>query len=209
MYMKANISPRIIERLIKNIEKTGGIFYMKKKKIRRGDIYYAYLNPVVGSEQGDCRPVLVVQNDIGNEHSPTVVVTPLTRNLRKNPLPTHVLIPKSCGLDKDSLVLVEQIRTIDRSRLSNYIGHISKEIQPAVDKALAVCVGLEKRRPKKGEMLVMTLCPKCEADFKNSGYLLIKKGLHDIYKDCCFCKETNARGLTFGIFNLDGNGRDC
>ena len=95
---------------------------MKKKKIRRGDIYYAYLNPVVGSEQGSCRPVLVVQNDIGNEHSPTVVIAPLTRNLRKNPLPTHVVIPKSCGLDRDSLVLVEQIRTIDRSRLSNYIG---------------------------------------------------------------------------------------
>jgi mRNA interferase MazF len=177
---------------------------MKKRKLRRGDIYYAYLNPVIGSEQGDCRPVLIVQNDTGNEHSPTVVVTPLTRNLRKNPLPTHVLIPKSCGLDRDSLVLVEQIRTLDRSRLSNYIGRISRAIQPAIDKALAVCVGLENRRPAKGEMLVLTLCPQCEADFRNNGYLLVKKGWQEVKKDCDFCKAT-AKGLTFGIFNLDGS----
>jgi len=178
---------------------------MIKRKIKRGDIFYAYLNPVVGSEQGDCRPVLIVQNDIGNEHSPTVIVTPLTRNLRKNPLPTHVLIPKACGgLDRDSLMLAEQIRTIDRTRLSDYIGHISREIQNAVDDALAVCIGLEKRRPPKGEMLVLTLCPRCESDFRNSEYLLVKKGWQEIRPDCDFCKL--SKGLTFGIFNLDGNG---
>ena len=177
---------------------------MMKRKIRRGDIYYAYLNPVVGSEQGDCRPVLIVQNDIGNEHSPTVIVTPLTRNLRKNPLPTHVLIPKFSGLDRDSLVLAEQIRTIDRSRLSNYIGHISRDIQNSVDDALAVCIGLEKKRPPKGEMLVLTLCYRCENDFRNSDYLLVKKGWQEIKEDCDFCKT--AKGLTFGIFNLEGGG---
>jgi mRNA interferase MazF len=175
---------------------------MKKRRIRRGEIYYAYLNPVVGSEQGDCRPVLVVQNDTGNTHSPTVVITPLTRNLRKNPLPTHVIIPKSCGLDRDSLVLTEQIRTIDRSRLSNYIGRISNDIIPALDKALAICVGLEERRPQKGEILVLSLCPHCETKFTKSGYLLLRKGLTDAKKDCDICKTT-AKGLTFGIFNLD------
>jgi mRNA interferase MazF len=180
---------------------------MKKRKIRRGDIYYAYLNPVVGSEQGDCRPVLVVQNDAGNEHSPTIVVVPFTRNLRKNPLPTHVLIPKSCGLGRDSLVLAEQIRTIDRSRLSNYIGRISQEVQTAIDTALVVCVGLEKRRPPKGEMLVLSLCSRCEADFEKSGYLLVKKGWQEVKTDCDFCKT--AKGLTFGIFNLDGKRRGC
>jgi len=176
---------------------------MKKNDLKRGDIYYAYLNPVVGSEQGDCRPVLIVQNDTGNEHSPTVVVTPLTRNLRKNPLPTHVLIPQSCGLDTDSLVLAEQIRTIDRSRLSNYIGHISEKIQRDVDNALAVCIGLEERRPKKGEMLILSLCPRCESNFENSGYLLVKRGWQEHKEDCDFCNAT-AKGLTFGIFNLDG-----
>ena len=177
---------------------------MNKRRIRRGDIYYAYLNPVIGSEQGDCRPVLIVQNDIGNEHSPTVIVTPLTRNLRKNPLPTHVLIPKVSGLDRDSLILAEQIRTIDRSRLSNYIGHISRDIQNSVDDALAVCIGLEKKRPPKGEMLVLTLCYRCENDFRNSDYLLVKKGWQEIKEDCDFCKT--AKGLTFGIFKLEGGG---
>ena len=180
---------------------------MKEQKIYRGDIYYAYLNPVVGSEQGDCRPVLIVQNNTGNAHSPTVIVAPLTQKLRKPQLPTHVLIPKSCGgLDRDSLVLAEQIRTIDRSRLSNYIGHISKEIQPDVDKALAVCIGLEDRRPPKGEMLVITLCSRCESDFRNSGYFVIKRGYREILENCDLCK--NAKGLTFGIFNLDRNGRE-
>lgn len=177
---------------------------MRKDNIRRGNIYYAYLNPVVGSEQGDCRPVLVVQNDEGNKRSPTVVVTPMTRNLRKNPLPTHVLIPKSCGLDADSLVLVEQIRTVDCSRLSNYIGRINDAIQFRVDKALSICVGIEKHRAKKGEMLILSLCPRCEADFRNSEYLLVKKGFQEVETECDFCK--NGKGLTFAIVNLDGNG---
>ena len=111
-------------------------------------------------------------------------------------LPTQVLIPCSHGLVNDSLLLAEQIRTIDRSRLLNYIGHISKEIKPAVDKALAV--SLEIERPSKGEMIVMTLCPQCENDFRRSGYLLVKKGWQEVKKDCGYCKT--AKGLTFGIF---------
>ena len=121
------------------------LFYMYEKKIRRGDIYLADLNPVVGSEKGDCRPVLIVQNNVGNEHSPTTIVLPLTRNLRKNPLPTHVLIPKLYGLDGDSLVLVEQIRTIDRIRLRERIGHISRDLQLEIDKAIIISVGLDWR----------------------------------------------------------------
>ena len=176
---------------------------MNKTKIRRGDIYYANLDPVIGSEQGDRRPVLVVQNDDGNKYSPTIVVVPLTGNLRKNPLPTHVVIPKSNGLDRDSLVLVEQIRTIDRSRFDEYIGHINNgNIWRKIDKALEICVGLEKRRPPKGEMLILTLCPCCSNDFKESGYMLIKKGCLDIESECDFCKT--AKGFTFAVLNLDG-----
>ena len=179
---------------------------MKKNTIRRGDLYYANLNPVVGSEQGDMRPVLVVQNNIGNEYSPTVVVTPLTSNIRKSPLPTHVLIHRSCELDRDSIVLVEQIRTIDRSRLSNYIGRISDELQSDVDKALAICVGLEKRRPPQGEIPEITLCYRCERIFRNSGYLLAKRGWREVREICDLCNT--AKGLTFGIFNLDNDWRD-
>jgi len=110
--------------------------------MKRGDIYYADLNPVVGSEQGNNRPVLVVQNDTGNKHSPTVIVTPITGRLNKNPLPTHVLLSKTCGLERDSLALTEQVRAIDRSRLGNYIGHAGKSVMSKIDMALSVSVGL-------------------------------------------------------------------
>ena len=173
-----------------------------QKKIKRGDIYYANLNPIVGSEQGDKRPVLVVQNNMGNEHSPTVVIVPITGNLRKNPLPTHVTIPKSCGLDNDSIALVEQIRTVDRSRFSDYIGHVFDELQPEIDKALAICIGLKMRRQTKVEILELSLCPHCESDFKNSGFLLVKKsGWQEVKTDCDLCKAA-AKGLTFCIFKL-------
>jgi mRNA interferase MazF len=111
--------------------------------ILRGEIYYANLNPVVGSEQGGTRPVLVLSNDIGNAHSPTVVVAPLTKQTKRHRLPVHVRIPKSCGLDADSLALAEQIRTIDRSRLGKFVGRIGIYEQAAIDNALAVSVGLD------------------------------------------------------------------
>jgi len=114
------------------------------KPIMRGDMYFANLNPAIGSEQGGLRPTLVVQNAMGNKYSPTVVVVPLTRNLGKQPLPTHVFIPQSSGLDFDSLVLTEQIRTIDRSRFSGYIGRINMEQQNKIDMALAICMGIDK-----------------------------------------------------------------
>ena len=175
---------------------------MKQTELKRGDIYYANLNPVVGSEQGDVRPVLVVQNDIGNEHSPTIVVTPITKNLRKNPLPTHVLLSTSCGLESDSLALVEQIRTIDRSRLTGYIGRIGRKEQKLIDDALAVCVGIEQRRSPKGELFDMCLCPRCESNFRDAGYLLVKRGWQEYKEPCDFCRV--GMGLTFGVFNSDG-----
>jgi mRNA interferase MazF len=113
-----------------------------KKQIQRGDIYYADLNPVVGSEQGECRPVLIVQNNTGNKHSPTIIITPITSNLNKNPLPTHVFIPKMNGLEKDSLALTEQIRAIDRLRLNEYIGYAEKSVMSQVDRALLISIGL-------------------------------------------------------------------
>lgn len=111
-------------------------------QIKRGDIFYAVLDPTVGSEQDGIRPVLIVQNDVGNQFSPTVIVAPLTTKTKKSNLPTHVLIPQSCGLDTDSIALAEQLRTIDKSRLGAYIGHIGTDKQAAIDKALAVSIGL-------------------------------------------------------------------
>ena len=118
---------------------------MYEKKILRGDIYLADLDPVSGSEQGGVRPVLLCQNNVGNIHSPTTIGMPMTRNLFKNPLPTHVSVSKLYGLDGDSLVLAEQIRTIDRSRLIRYMGSITEDIQFEIDKALVVSLGLNIR----------------------------------------------------------------
>ena len=118
---------------------------MKTKHIKRGDIYYANLNPVIGSEQSDTRPVLVVQNNIGNKHSPTIVVVPISCKLKKSSLPTHVIIPSSSGIEVDSMALVEQVRAIDRSRIRDYIGQIGGKVQSEVDVALAVCVGIGAR----------------------------------------------------------------
>lgn len=114
------------------------------KTIKRGDMYYADLNPAVGSEQDGKRPVLICSNDLGNKYSPTVVVVPLTCNIMKRQLPTHVTISKADGIDRDSLALAEQIRTLDRSRLRSYIGHINEAKQNEIDEALAVCIGIKK-----------------------------------------------------------------
>lgn len=113
-----------------------------RKAIRRGDLFYADLNPVVGSEQGGIRPVLVIQNDVGNHFSPTVVAAAITSRKAKNSLPTHILLENVPGLAPTSLLLLEQLRTIDRKRLRGYIGRISKEKMLEEDAALAISIGI-------------------------------------------------------------------
>lgn len=113
-----------------------------RKAIRRGDLFFADLNPVVGSEQGGIRPVLVIQNDVGNHFSPTVVAAAITSRKAKNSLPTHILLENVPGLAPTSLLLLEQLRTIDRKRLRGYIGRISKEKMLEVDAALAISIGI-------------------------------------------------------------------
>jgi len=147
-----------------------------EKSIKRGELYSVNLSPVVGSEQGDTRPVLVTQNDVGNKFSPTTVIVPITSNLKKKRLPTHVVIPQSCGLDVDSLALVEQIRTIDRIRLGEYIGRIGGKVQEEIDAALAVCVGIDKNRSRKPKIHTLCLCPRCVSSFEDSGCILVKRG---------------------------------
>ena len=113
-----------------------------RKAIRRGDLFYADLNPVVGSEQGGIRPVLVIQNDVGNHFSPTVVAAAITSRKAKNSLPTHILLENVPGLAPTSLLLLEQLRTIDRKRLRGYIGRISKEKMLEVDVSPAISIGI-------------------------------------------------------------------
>lgn len=111
--------------------------------VKRGDIFYADLSPVVGSEQGGIRPVIILQNDIGNKYSPTVIVGAITSQINKAKLPTHVEISsEEYGLNKDSVVLLEQIRTLDKRRLKEKIGHMTDSDMEKVDKALFISMGL-------------------------------------------------------------------
>ena len=112
--------------------------------IRRGDIYYADLRPVVGSEQGGVRPVLIIQNDVGNKHSPTVICAAITSRMNKAKLPTHVeLNTKRCDMIRDSVILLEQLRTIDKQRLKERICHIDDELLKDVDRALMISLELD------------------------------------------------------------------
>jgi mRNA interferase MazF len=159
-----------------------------EKRIRRGDIYYADLSPIIGSEQGGVRPVVVIQNNIGNRYSPTVVVAAITsKSSRKTELPTHIRLRPDFGLDKDSVVLLEQIRTIDRKRLYVNIGCLNREVMTQIDKALAISIGLidfqhsnndEKKESSENdneeivyesgkpvEVMELCLCSKCVSQF--------------------------------------------
>ncbi|MFB9759962.1 MULTISPECIES: type II toxin-antitoxin system endoribonuclease NdoA [Bacillaceae] len=111
--------------------------------VKRGDVYFADLSPVVGSEQGGVRPVLVIQNDIGNRFSPTVIVAAITAQIQKAKLPTHVEIDaKRYGFERDSVILLEQIRTIDKQRLTDKITHLDEEMMDRVDEAVQISLGL-------------------------------------------------------------------
>ncbi|MBO5164064.1 MAG: type II toxin-antitoxin system PemK/MazF family toxin [Ruminococcus sp.] len=112
--------------------------------VKRGEIYYADLSPVVGSEQGGIRPVLIVQNDVGNKHSPTVIAAAITSRQDKNRLPTHIEVQADkCGLARDSIVLLEQIRTIDKKRLGDKMGELDLRSMDKVNTALSISFGLE------------------------------------------------------------------
>lgn len=155
-----------------------------KKRIRRGSIYYADLEPVKGSEQGGYRPVLILQNDIGNEYSPTVIVASITSRV-KTKLPTHVKLKEMKGLDKDSVVLLEQIRTLDKSRLDEKIGYLNRYQMGKVDEALRISTGVRKI----DKPILITLCPVCAKPFYESEDHYIKRAdLHQkIKSDCMFC----------------------
>ena len=113
--------------------------------VKRGDIYYADLSPVVGSEQGGTRPVLIVQNNVGNKFSPTVIAAAITSQINKAKMPTHIEIGAAdYGLSKDSVILLEQVRTIDKKRLKERIGHLNENLMNRVNEAIEISLGLEE-----------------------------------------------------------------
>lgn len=130
--------------------------------IRRGDIYYADLSPVIGSEQGGLRPVLIVQNDVGNRYSPTVIAAAITSRVSKAKLPTHIdVFANKVGLSKDSVILLEQIRTIDKTRLKEKMGHLDDEVMREVNEAISVSFGLATS-PQTVEMPINTVVSKAD-----------------------------------------------
>lgn len=111
--------------------------------VKRGDIFFADLSPVVGSEQGGIRPVLIVQNDVGNKYSPTIIAAAITSQINKAKLPTHIEIgAEEYGLTKDSVILLEQVRTIDKRRLKDKIGRLDDDLMQVVNKAISISFGL-------------------------------------------------------------------
>ena len=155
---------------------------------KRGGIYLAELDGGVGSEQAGRRPVIIIQNDIGNKYSPTLIVAALTSDTNvKTLLPTHYYMGSTRGLYKDSVVLLEQIRTIDKSRIIHYIGHANWYQMKEIDKALGISVGLESTSH-------MTLCPVCARKLHSSGAFVIKKTSRAVKKKSCrVCKAEKAR----------------
>ena len=141
-----------------------------ERTILRGDIYYADLNPVVGSEQGGIRPILNIQNNIGNRHSPTVIVAAITSK-KKVTMPTHISLTATKELQMDSVVLLEQIRTIDKRRLKGYIGALDEAVMAKVNHALAVSVGLQGL----DEPLILCLCSVCAQQFYDSPGHVIRR----------------------------------
>ena len=136
--------------------------------VKRGDIYYADLSPVVGSEQGGLRPVLIIQNDVGNRYSPTVIAAAITSRLDKTKLPTHIdIVANKVGLAKDSVVLLEQIRTLDKRRLKEKMGHLDESMMHAVNAAIAVSFGLDGAA--QGRATATTNTPTAVASTANDG----------------------------------------
>jgi len=116
---------------------------MSNNNIKRGDIYYADLSPTIGSEQGGLRPILIVQNDVGNKYSPTVIAAAITSQINKTKLPTHIeLYADNIGLEKNSVILLEQIRTIDKKRLKEKMGRVNEGVMDTVNTAIMVSFGL-------------------------------------------------------------------
>ena len=120
------------------------------RAIKRGDLVYLNFDPIVGSEQGGPRPAVVIQNDIGNKHAPTVIIAPVTSKNKKSNLPTHVKLT-SQFLERNSMVLLEQVKTIDKSRIESYIGTLTAEEMKMIDKALRISLGMGRYKKKRGK----------------------------------------------------------
>ena len=170
---------------------------IEKTIIKRGDMYYVDFNPVVGSEQNGIRPAIVIQNNMGNRYSPTYIVAAVTSRLSgKSDLPTHVLLSDVKGLPRKSVILLEQIRTIDNSRICSYITTLDSHTMKRVDEALAVSIGLYSKTlplPVSSEH-EMCLCAKCaDQYYQTHEYYIRRRDMNQTVKEKCdFCNTRSG-----------------
>ncbi|MDO5401046.1 MAG: type II toxin-antitoxin system PemK/MazF family toxin [Eubacteriales bacterium] len=162
------------------------------KECFRGEIYYTDLGKGIGSEQEGRRPVVIVQNDVGNKYSPTVIIAPITTDhAAKAKLPTHCCVGEECGLNSSSVVLLEQLRTIDKRRLEGYVGQLNKMHIKDINYALAVSIGLDEGAVKS---VGLTLCRACANNFKKVGVFILRR--HNSGRDdngkCKCCGKNNG-----------------
>ena len=172
---------------------------MEDRNVKRGDIYHADLAPVFGSEQGGYRPVLVIQNNIGNKYSPTVIVAAITSK-EKMKLPTHIAVPEMEELEKDSVVLLEQLRTLDKRRLENYVCTLDRTEMEKINKAIRRSTGIPKIIEKP---LVVSLCRVCAGNFYDvPGHYIRRVNPEQRYKDTCMlCNVRNGYDYYIGRKN--------
>lgn len=186
-------------------------------EIFRGQVYFTDLGERIGSEQCGMRPVIIVQNDIGNRNSPTVIVVPISSQIKKEEMPTHISLKRGFGLDEDSIALCEHVDTIDKQRLLDYVGHVSTFELRHIDRALAISVGLvesynkpwidgpktvfrsetvEKDPPDE---MLLCLCPTCASQFYNSPDHIIRRvnPLQTKKEDCTYCNV--RKGVDYRI----------
>ena len=173
-----------------------------EKKIRRGDLYYVNFGYNIGSVQNYCRPGVVIQNNNGNASSPTVIVAAITSEIKKTNLPVHAYIGARFGLAEPSMALLEQVKTVDKRTLGDYIGHISPECMRRIDRAAAYSIGLRRIRAKAAQKpdLQLCLCPVCAQQFATSPIHVIRRAdpLQMEKDDCDYCRV--RRGFDFNIY---------
>ena len=165
-----------------------------EKEVLRGEIYLVDMRTGIHSEQSGIRPVLVIQNDVGNAQSPTVIVASITSKLDKPSQPTHVAVGTSCGLHMDSIVLMEQIRTIDKRRLGKLIGMLDKNQIKAIDKAISASVSNDVIDRMFTEKDIQVLCPACAAKLRESGeYIVLRADPFQIeHEACSICNKPDG-----------------
>ncbi len=160
----------------------------EEREVKWGEIYYCDFGKSKGSVQAKLRPVLIIQNNVGNENGPTTVVAAISSVIKKMYMPTHIVLDKTCGLKEKSIVMLEQIRTVDKAtELKECIGKIQDtETKEAIKRGLAIELGVIEIPKKNTQRITLTLCPKCRKDFLcNPGYLLRRKHKYQEPKDQC------------------------